>query len=270
MINANLVENYLGFPQGIAGPELVGLFAQQAGRFDIRPVPDTINSVSYSNGLFHLEGTIQSYTCNILVIASGTVPSLPGGFPSHLASKGLVHTDISALRKVHGRKFAVIGAGDAAFDYALSLAERKNSVSICNRGNKITALRLLSEKALKNKLIDYHENCTLISVNEQEDNKLRLVFREITSDSEYIADYLIFATGRRPALDFISDELKPLLDTLVSRHRLYLIGDVKNGQYRQLSLSAGDGVKAAMEIFSNGNYIEDRNKRPGDRVYRQE
>ena len=35
LLNANLVENYLGFPEGISGRELVGLFKEQLERIGV-------------------------------------------------------------------------------------------------------------------------------------------------------------------------------------------------------------------------------------------
>ena len=67
----------------------------------------------------------------------------------------------------------------------------------------------------------------------------------------YSLDYLIFATGRKPANGFICESLEGKLPELIKNHRLYLIGDIQNGHYRQVSVAVGDGVRAAMEVFRN-------------------
>jgi thioredoxin reductase len=36
---------------------------------------------------------------------------------------------------------------------------------------------------------------------------------------------------------------------LVESGRLYWIGDVKNGLFRQVAIAAGDGLRAAMKIY---------------------
>ena len=53
-------------------------------------------------------------------------------------------------------------------------------------------------------------------------------------------DYTIAAIGREPNLDFLSKDLAP--------DQSNLIGDVKNGLYRQVSISVADGIRIAMEI----------------------
>jgi thioredoxin reductase len=59
-----------------------------------------------------------------------------------------------------------------------------------------------------------------------------------------LADYLVFATGRIPQVSFMSDEF--LTKNIES---IYFIGDVKNGLYRQAAIAAGDGLRAAMDIY---------------------
>jgi len=59
-----------------------------------------------------------------------------------------------------------------------------------------------------------------------------------------VADYLLFAIGRVPQTDFLSDEL-----VHENVEGLYFIGDVRNGLFRQAAIAAGDGLRAAMEIY---------------------
>ncbi|MCK5742264.1 MAG: thioredoxin-disulfide reductase, partial [Chlorobi bacterium] len=55
------------------------------------------------------------------------------------------------------------------------------------------------------------------------------------------------AIGRVPNFDFFKisqDNIKSLLTS----GKLFFAGDIKNGIYRQTSLSVGDGVRAAMSV----------------------
>jgi thioredoxin reductase len=126
---------------------------------------------------------------------------------------------------VKGKKIAIVGAGDAAFDYAMTLSSH-NSVHIHNRGTRVRCLPALLEIARKQENIIYFEN-------------------SVPSDSY---DYTIFATGREPDLDCMSDDLKKMQSGLEQQGVLYVIGDVNNGEVRQTSVATGDGVKAAMAI----------------------
>ena len=46
----------------------------------------------------------------------------------------------------------------------------------------------------------------------------------------------------------LSENLKTQMHILREKKILYLAGDVKNGIYRQASIAAGEGVRAAMRI----------------------
>jgi thioredoxin reductase len=73
-----------------------------------------------------------------------------------------------------------------------------------------------------------------------------------------VADYLIGAVGREPRLDFLSAELLEQAAALGRLGRLYFIGDVKNGIYRQTAIAVGDGLRAAMKIYE---VVQDQNSK---------
>jgi thioredoxin reductase len=249
LINANLVENYPGFPEGIPGADLVRLFTKHADQFDIGVIKDNIHHINFSDEIFHLEGMNDSYDCQTLVVATGTVPVIPADCPMNLVAEGLIHFDISLLRAVEGKTIGIIGAGDAAFDYSLTLLEKENKVFLFNRGNKVSALKVLQEKIFFNNDINYLENISLKSVEMHEGKRLTAIFIRASLITKYVMDYLIFAIGRKPANDLFPESLRDEIPGLLNDHRLYLIGDIINGSYRQVSVAVGDGVKIAMEIF---------------------
>ena len=249
LFNANLIENYPGFPAGISGPDLAALFTGQFSRFGISMMMDEVLLAGYSGGKFTLTTTSGLYQCNILVVAAGTEPEIPGQYYGELMNKGLVHSDIIKLRQVRDKTIGITGAGDAAFDYSLTLAENDNIVIIFNRGNRIKALKVLQEKVFINKRIKYLENTSLKSLETQPGKGLKAICNSASLNRTYSLDYLIFATGRKPADGFLRESLEGLVPGLLKDHRLYLVGDIKNGNYRQVSVAVGDGVSAAMEIF---------------------
>jgi pyruvate/2-oxoglutarate dehydrogenase complex dihydrolipoamide dehydrogenase (E3) component len=87
---------------------------------------------------------------------------------------------------------------------------------------------------------------------------LQALCNSASSIQKYSLDYLIFATGRDPALEMIGDEFREKFGKLQDEHRLYLAGDVKNGIFRQLSIAVGDGVRTAMEIFQHESDQQNR------------
>lgn len=242
--NANLVENYPGFPAGVSGPKLVRLIEKQASRIGVRVLQEPVLRVATLDNKKHtyiINTDKNNYNTNHIIIASGTKPR-PAPIPIPAGCSERVHSDVWPLLKESGKHIVIVGAGDAAFDYALNLTKNRNSVTILNRGRDVKCLGLLWERARANPAIAYRAECPVSGV-EAGGMAGRLRVRCEAGES-LEADALLFAVGRVPQVDFLSDEL-----LACSHPGLHFVGDVKNGLYRQAAIAAGDGLRAAMEIY---------------------
>ena len=244
--NANLVENYPGFPAGVSGPKLIGLMEKQMERIGVKVVFEEILRVTIdaSKNDYQIKTPTKTYTSSYLIIASGTQPK---PFPILIPEKaqGKVFSDIYHLLGVREKQIVIVGGGDAAFDYALNLVKRGNFVTILNRRVDVKCLKLLWERVVAESAIEYRAEASVrrVALDETLSGTDRLEVR-LEAGESLKADYLLFAIGRVPKLDFLSDEL-------VNQNvkGLYLVGDVKNGQYRQAAIAAGEGLRAAMQIY---------------------
>ncbi len=178
------------------------------------------------------------------MLASGTRPKTLSLQDSDNEIRSRILYEVHPLLDTTDKRIAIIGAGDAAFDYALNLA-RFNQVSINNRSSKISCLPLLWERVKKNVKIKYREECILVNVSSVSSG-LELTWWKNDHDWKENVDFLLAAIGRTPVIDYLSESLQSRLTEFTTKGMMYLIGDVKNGIYRQFSIAAGDGVKAAM------------------------
>ncbi len=224
--NAWRLDNYPGYPEGIGGGELAEKIQKHVTRFEIRNQSTEIRDLKYSDIGFVLEGDKESFKCEYLVIATGTKPK-HAFMEIPEEHRGKVYYEVFPLRGVKDKTIDIVGAGDAAFDYAMTLSSN-NKVNILNRGTVIKCIPALLEIAQKHPNISYHEN----------------------SKPTFSSDYTIFAVGREPELSFLSQELINKEEQLEQDGLLYVIGDVKNGMVRQASVAIGDGIKAAMAIWA--------------------
>ncbi|MCJ7735347.1 MAG: NAD(P)-binding domain-containing protein, partial [Anaerolineales bacterium] len=71
--NANWVENYPGFPDGISGADMVGLFQEQADRLGVEIYHEEVVQTRYERGAFRIDTNLRELTANYLVAATGTV-----------------------------------------------------------------------------------------------------------------------------------------------------------------------------------------------------
>jgi thioredoxin reductase len=243
--NANLVENYPGFPGGIPGFQLVQLFKQQVKDYELNLLDSKLEKLEYSNGKFKflVDGSI--YQSLIAVIASGTKPRRMENLNIPEELLGKFSYEVFPLLGEAGKQIAIIGAGDAAFDYALNLAKR-NKVMILNRGSEISCLPLLWERTEAEDNIQYHPQTSVLRLSPGPAGRITLA---CNNSKTFIVDHLIAAIGRDPNLDFVSGQFSKKVIKLENSGMLYFVGDVANGLYRQTAIAVGDGILAAMKIY---------------------
>jgi thioredoxin reductase len=237
--NANLIENYPGFPNGITGIKFIQLLKKhvQLNKFSIKN--EIVESVTYSKESFNIKTNNSEYSSQYLVMASGTKPIVPK-FPKIPENANCnVFFNIYDLGEISQKTVAIIGAGDCAFDYAMNLGN-ENRVIIINRSENIKALPILQERVFAHQNIKYLNNTSIENI-ELVNNKLYLTYA--LEKGPLKVDYLLIAVGREPILDFMDIEL-------LDNPKLFQIGDVKNGLFRQTSIAIGDGTFAAMKINS--------------------
>ena len=245
--NANLVENYPGFPCGISGPDLIDLMAMQIKNIKIEILNIQITHLFFEDGIFHLHSDEENFVADYVVIASGTKPK-PINIKTSDQARCLIHQDVKKILDINGKHIVIIGAGDAAFDHALNLS-RKNRISIINHGTNIRSLQLLVDRAFANERIAYLSNTEVETIDLLfgEESKNKHVYRvECNSICEgkfsIECDEVVYAIGRNPQLDF--------MDQLIETERCIFIGDVRNGIFRQAGIAIGDGIMAAMKIHN--------------------
>lgn len=245
--NANLVENYPGFPEGISGLDLVALFEKHLEHAGVRASFERALELEYRDQVFFVQTNHRLITSKIAVIATGTKPVRIATFP---ITERILCT-VYPILGIRNKKVAIIGAGDAAFDYALNLS-RENKVTILNRSERVKCIPLLMERCMQSRNISYLHNTTVRAIADEGDRlALTCIQGDDHNESHIGADYVVVAIGREPCLDFLGSELERRFEDLIDANRLYLVGDVKNDIYRQTAICAGDGVKAAMQIHQS-------------------
>jgi thioredoxin reductase (NADPH) len=266
--NADRVENYPGFPDGISGPDLVKRFVEQAQAHDVHIVSDTVQTVSLRqkpDDLFQVTAQNQNDSAEYLIVATGTQPvRLPETLLMNQSAKQRVVYDIADIDSKAPKTIAVIGSGDAAFDYSFNLSKKHHRVTLFYRSVIPKCLPLLWERSRQLRRFACIPSRHLSKITETR-NGLRLTFsltppvtisdgstpgNPLSSDSiETVdCDILVVAIGRTPALDCLPAEVHPRDERITNDGRLFFIGDVKNGLFRQVAIAVGDAVRAAMMI----------------------
>jgi len=131
------VQNYLGFPDGIGGAELLSRGRAQASRFQVEIVEDEIQSLAKTNERFHLEGHQTVYHAKRVLIATGLThlpPEIPG-VNECLGRSLFFCKDCDAFR-VQGNRIVIIGRNNEAAEYALAMLLYSPSVMVATNGEE--------------------------------------------------------------------------------------------------------------------------------------
>jgi thioredoxin reductase (NADPH) len=255
--NANLVENYPGFPQGISGPDLVEVFKKQLLGLGITVVLENVKKISFNEGKIHILTEDNKFISSALIVASGTKPKtlgLPGEFELFKRKLFYEIKDIPPFTK--NDTVVIIGGGDCAYDYALNLASEVKSVDIIFRGKHPKCLPLLSERVSAFENIRPHPKLLPRSFEENEG-----IITKCSSESggiEFPSDYVLVAGGREPNCDFLPELVNFEIneDGGCSQPGLFIAGDVRRGKKRQVGIAVGDGIICAMSALEFLSGIE--------------
>ncbi|MGD9725892.1 MAG: NAD(P)/FAD-dependent oxidoreductase [Nitrospiraceae bacterium] len=129
------VQNYLGFPEGIDGNELLARGLAQVRRYGVELLDDDIQSLSGETGSFLLRSARHQYRAKRVLLATGLThlpPDIPG-VRDCLGRSLFFCKDCDAYR-VEGKRIVIIGLNNEAADYALAMLLFSPSVMICTNG----------------------------------------------------------------------------------------------------------------------------------------
>jgi len=128
------VQNYLGFPGGIEGEELLRRARQQARKYGATFLRDRIISAKINDGRFCLRGS-RSYISRRVLLATGIFhipPDLPGVKPC-LGHSMFFCKDCDGFR-VQKKAVGVYGWTNETVEYALGMLAYSNQVFIVTDG----------------------------------------------------------------------------------------------------------------------------------------
>lgn len=132
------VANYLGFPNGVSGEDLLGKGRRQARQHEVKFARDQIVEARRQDSVFILKGKKRSYRTNRLLLATGIFhlpPKIPG-VQQCLGHSMFFCKDCDGFR-VREKRIAIFGANNEAVDYALGMLHYSGCVILATNGEKV-------------------------------------------------------------------------------------------------------------------------------------
>ena len=252
------VENYPGFVDGIAGPELVELMQKQALKFGARIEMDFVTQVNLKTFPFQLKTENEKeYTAKSIIVATGASPrklNVPG--EKELAGRGVSYCATCDGFFFRNKEIAVVGGGDSALQEGLFLTKFASKVHIIHRRDALRAQPILQDRARENPKINFVWNSVVKEV--KGNGKMESLVLENTktgAHSELPAQGVFVYIGHTPNTQLFQGQLE--MDEegyLKVNERLhtsipgvFAAGESHDHVFRQAVISAGYGTMAEME-----------------------
>ena len=258
IVNARLVENYPGFPEGISGSELGEFMRQQATKYGLETLTTEVTGLSMGSTYEVSTSAGNTQTKSIIIAAGSEYRKLGVAGEERLSGRGVSYCATCDGFFFRDREVAVVGGGDTAINDALELAQHCRKVYIIHRRGQLRATKAMQEKAFSNPKIELVWHTV---VNEIVGDKMlrSLRLRNVTTEqlSNLEVDGLFVAVGLKPNSQVFSSLVKLdeagfiVTDELMrtSTPGIFAAGDVRQSSFRQVITAAGDGAAAANSAF---------------------
>jgi len=263
MTTTELVENYPGFPQGIAGDELSRLMEEQAKRFGLEVVSQEAVEVKTDGEMKIVKADDTIYHCKALIICTGNEwrkLEVPG--EKEFTGKGVSYCATCDGAFFRDSQIVVVGGGDSALTEALYLTKFAKEVTIIHRRDALRGTKIYQERVFANPKIKLLWNSVVQEI--KGDSVVRSVLlknletREIT---EHPAEGVFLFVGLLPRTQFLKglvqmDKGRYILtdeNGETSVKGIFAAGDCRKKLLRQVATAVGDGATAA---FAAEKYLE--------------
>ena len=259
------IENFPGFPEPVAGADLMQAMMKQAVRLGAAMFTDEIIAADLAVRPFSLKVSDgRTVTADSVIVATGARARWLG-LPSEgkYMGKGVSGCATCDGFFFRGKELCVIGGGDTAAEDALFLTKFAVKVWLIHRRDALRASFRMQEKLKANPKIAIIYDTVLEEVlGGAKVTGVRLKNVRTGAVTELPLCGVFIAIGHDPATALFKGSLK--LDEegyLVTDCRgetsvrgVFAAGDVMDRHYKQAIIAAGAGCRASMEA---GRYLEE-------------
>jgi thioredoxin reductase (NADPH) len=259
IVNVEKIENYPGFPEGVAGFDLGPMVQEQAEAAGAEFIMDTVEALEIDGEDRIVRCAEEELHARAVIVAAGSslrALGIPG--EERLLGKGVSHCASCDAPFFAGQNACVIGGGDSALDEAAVLAGQAARVLLIHRGPEFDAQQAIADKvaALPNVEPLFDTEVTEIL---GDDSVTGVRLRDLASGEtrdEDLAGVFVFV-GLEPNTAFVRgvldlDEAGHIKTDVLMRTSVpgvFAAGDIRQASIAQLVSAAGDGATAAVAAY---------------------
>ncbi|WP_033294960.1 thioredoxin-disulfide reductase [Amycolatopsis jejuensis] len=253
------VENFPGFEDGVAGPDLMARMRKQADRFGACLVPEDAVDLALQGPVKSVtDGSGRTYHARAVVLAMGSGYrrlAVPG--EDRLSGHGVSWCATCDGFFFKDKEIAVVGGGDSALEEATFLTRFATKVHVLHRRGELRASKAMQERAFADPKLEFswHSQVTKI-LGDQRVEAVAVRDTQTGAARELPVNGVFVAIGHDPRSSLVRSQLDldpagyvrvqhPATQTGVDG--VFACGDLVDSRYRQAITAAGSGCSAALD-----------------------
>jgi thioredoxin reductase (NADPH) len=271
------IDNYPGFPKGIAGLEFAEELRQQAERFGANIELGEVTKIVDEGKYKKLETTSGDIYAKAVLVATGSdykKIGVPG--EQEYYARGVHYCATCDGAFYRDKHLVVVGGGNSAVQEAMFLTRFASKIDLLVRGDHMRASEVL-QKELEEKhkdKITVHFNTTTDEIVGADNKVTKVMGTDKTTGQkvEFPTDGVFVFVGLSPNTEFLQSSAIELdeVGLVKSNERLetsmkgvFVAGDVRSGATMQIATATGEGATAALHMRE---YLEGHTREHGDEV----
>ncbi|MDY7028610.1 MAG: thioredoxin-disulfide reductase [Spirochaetota bacterium] len=251
------VDNYLGFPEGTSGPDLIELMTQHVKKFDASIVFEEVTEVDFRDGPpFTIKTSGAEYATEAVVVATGASPKrlkVPG-------EEKLIGHGVSFCATCDGfffrdKEVLVIGGGDSAIEESIFLTRFAKRIRVIHRRDELRAGEQLKKTAHAHEKIEFVWDSVVEEIlGEDKVSGARIKNVKTGDESTLEAEGVFIFIGHYPNSKLFAGQLEMTEDgylvtdekMMTSVPGVFAAGEIQDKLYRQIATSVGQGSGAGI------------------------
>jgi thioredoxin reductase (NADPH) len=257
IIMSETIENFPGFPRGIATQDLISRMEEQVKELGVQILAHEVKEIDLKLKSAKAEGEI--FSAKSVIIATGGRPrklDVPG--EEKFTGRGVSYCATCDAPFYKEKNVVIVGGGNAVAEEALYLARFAKKVTIVHRRDDLRASAILQEKLRENKKINFVLSHIAREIRGQNivDS---LKIKDVNTSREEIlpCDGIFIYIGYLPDTDLLKGKLnldeKGFIITeenmATSEEGIFACGDCRRKSLYQVVTACADGAIAADSAY---------------------
>lgn len=255
------VDNYPGFPEGLAGLDLAEGLRKQAERFGAVIELGEVTGIRDEGSVKIVQTTDGDVAARAVLIATGSdykKLGIPG--EQEYYARGVHYCATCDGAFYRDKRLVVVGGGNSAVQEAMFLTRFASHIDLVVRGERMRASEVLQQELKKYAdKISVHLNTTTDAIVGDGTHVVSVVgtAKKTGKKNEIKTDGVFVFVGLKPNTEFLResavllDEIGMIItndDLQTNIPGVFAAGDVRSGATMQIASATGEGATAALKI----------------------